>query len=91
MKAFSLIVLLAVLIPAIGQAQKLRTNTGTRIHWETVEYDFGRIPQHVPASTVFKYKANGLEPVVMQYVKPSCGCTMPEYDKAHSGREKPVK
>ena len=75
------IILLSTLLPLAGQAQKIRVNPGSNVKYLTTEYDFGRIPQHVPATTVFEYKAIGIEPVVLTYVKPSCGCTMPEYQK----------
>lgn len=80
-KVLSLVLLLGVLLPAAGMAQKLKTNTMSQITYTTTEYDYGRIEQGKPATTTFVYKATGMEPVVLTYVKPSCGCTMPEYQK----------
>jgi len=44
-------------------------------------HDFGTIPQNVPAEVEFTFKNTGKEPVILQRVQPSCGCTTPTYSK----------
>lgn len=44
-------------------------------------HDFGTVPQNVPATTEFTFKNTGKEPIVLQRVQPSCGCTTPTYSK----------
>lgn len=41
----------------------------------------GKIPQGVPANTVFEFKNEGTLPLIISDVKPTCGCTATEYTK----------
>ncbi len=44
-------------------------------------HDFGTIPQGKPVSTEFTFKNTGNEPVTLNNVHASCGCTTPEWTK----------
>ena len=44
-------------------------------------HDFGNIPQGKPVSVEFEVKNNGKSDLVLANVKPSCGCTTPEWPK----------
>lgn len=44
-------------------------------------HDFGTIPQGKPVTTEFTFKNTGKEPIVLQNVHASCGCTTPEWTK----------
>lgn len=44
-------------------------------------YDFGNIPQNKPAEHEFTFTNTGKEPIILQRVQPSCGCTSPSYSK----------
>ena len=44
-------------------------------------FNFGSIPQNVPATHVFSFTNKGSEPLVLSNVQPSCGCTTPDWPK----------
>lgn len=44
-------------------------------------HNFGKIPQGTPVTTEFVFTNTGNAPVVLSEVKPTCGCTTPEYTK----------
>ena len=45
-----------------------------------VEYDFGKIPQGKPVFTYFEIMNTGTEPLKLDNVQASCGCTTPEWN-----------
>src|SRR5690349_2890181 len=48
---------------------------------KVLEYDFGKIPQGKPVYYNFVIVNNGLEPLKLDNVQASCGCTTPEWSK----------
>lgn len=42
-------------------------------------YDFGVLEKGDEQSCVFKFRNCSAEPVIIQNVRPSCGCTIPDY------------
>ena len=46
------------------------------------EFDFGKIPQGKPVYTYFDIVNSGNEPLKLDNVQASCGCTTPEWDHA---------
>ncbi|RYF96326.1 MAG: DUF1573 domain-containing protein, partial [Chitinophagaceae bacterium] len=44
-------------------------------------HDFGKIPQSRPVTYNFEFKNNGKEPLILENVQASCGCTTPEWSK----------
>ena len=44
-------------------------------------HDFGTIPEGPAAAYEFKFKNTGKEPIIIQSVHASCGCTTPSYSK----------
>ena len=54
---------------------------GPQITWDKTVYEFGNIPQGVPATGTFKFTNTGTAPVILSDVKGSCGCTVPEWPK----------
>lgn len=61
---------------AVGMALLLPS-----ISFEKTEHDFGKIPRHEPVICEFVFTNNGDAPLIIQEVKPSCGCTTPEWPK----------
>jgi hypothetical protein len=53
----------------------------TAIKFEELEHDFGKIKAGEVISHVFKFTNTGTEPLIIDNVKPSCGCTTPEWSK----------
>ncbi|MDR2065130.1 MAG: DUF1573 domain-containing protein [Prevotellaceae bacterium] len=49
--------------------------------FKSTTHDFGEIQQGVPQTFSFEFVNNGTEPIVIQNVKPSCGCTTPGWTK----------
>lgn len=51
------------------------------IEWEFTEYDFGKIEKNKAVTIDFTFKNPGMVPLIIQDVKSSCGCTVPDYSK----------
>ena len=51
------------------------------IKFETMEHDFGTIKQGDKVEYVYKFTNEGAAPLVLSQVKPSCGCTTPDWTK----------
>lgn len=49
--------------------------------FETIEYNFGNLPQGKPVSYDFSFKNTGKEPIELENVQASCGCTTPIWTK----------
>lgn len=87
--------LIAVLFA--GSAAFAQTSTekidGPKIKFETTVHDFGENPQGTPVEYEFKFKNVGNEPLVLQSVKASCGCTTPFWPKEpiQPGQESGIK
>ncbi len=56
-----------------------------RIEFKTDFYDFGSVKQGEKLTYAFEYKNTGTADLLITDVIPSCGCTVPKYDK------KPIK
>ena len=48
---------------------------------KTAEFDFGKIPQGKPVFTFFEIMNTGTEPLKLDNVQASCGCTTPEWNQ----------
>lgn len=71
------------LFASVAMAQlDLQTGDKPAFKWITpTDHDFSKIPQGIPASTTFEFENTGKVDLVLSNVKPSCGCTTPEYTK----------
>lgn len=49
--------------------------------WETIEHDFGTIQEGEKVSHIYKFKNTGEVPLIIESVRPSCGCTAPNWSK----------
>lgn len=49
--------------------------------WDEQTYDFGKITKGTPATHEFEFTNTGSAPLIIIGVKPSCGCTTPEWTK----------
>ncbi len=69
-----------------GSESVLLTSTSpTQISFEKSEIDMGELKQGKPQSASFRFKNVGENPLVIQHVEASCGCTEPQWPN------KPVK
>ncbi|HXS36917.1 MAG TPA: DUF1573 domain-containing protein [Flavipsychrobacter sp.] len=55
--------------------------TASNMAFSTESHDFGTVPEGPAAQYDFKFKNTGNEPIILQKVQPSCGCTTPSYSK----------
>lgn len=52
------------------------------IHWlDPMTYDFGDIPKGRPVETTFRFRNQSDQPLIIDNVRPSCGCTTPEWPR----------
>ena len=58
-------------VPAPADILQLKENT----------YSFGKIPQGRPVIHVFEIENTGKEPLLLENVQASCGCTTPEWSR----------
>lgn len=49
--------------------------------WDEQTFDFGNIEKGKPVTHIFEFINNGTAPLLITNVKPSCGCTSPEWTK----------
>ncbi len=75
MKAFALSLFMVMGLFMGAQAQG---GPGV-LEFEYVSHDFGEIPQGIPVTVAFKFKNTGGADILLGNVKPSCGCTTPEW------------
>jgi hypothetical protein len=60
--------------PMAGSGQEL-------LQLKETTYDFGRIPHGKPVTHIFVITNSGKEPLILENVQASCGCTTPEWTK----------
>ena len=54
----------------------------SQVVWTSGEaYDFGEIEKGIPVSTTFTFKNTSKEPVVVETVRSTCGCTAPNWSE----------
>ena len=65
-------------VPAYMKADTLPS---TEVSWKEEQFDFGEIAQGDTVSHVFTFENTGKHPLQLTQVKPSCGCTAPDWSK----------
>jgi hypothetical protein len=66
---------------AVDAAKAKTTLTLENMKFEKETHDFGTIPEGPSAEYEFQFKNTGKEPIIIQQVHASCGCTTPSYSK----------
>ena len=51
------------------------------IEFDSDNYDFGTVPEGPKVAHIYNVKNTGQAPLVIQDVKPTCGCTTPDWTK----------
>ena len=64
-----------------AEENKSVISEGAQIDFKSTEYNFGKIPYQGNAEYNFVFENTGNEPLVLQHVKSTCGCTVPEWPK----------
>ncbi len=86
MKRTFVTLLMAIGFVAFTQAQDAKTvtvdaNSGSKIKFEKIEHNFGKIKEGTQATVTFAFTNIGSEPLVLNSVRASCGCTTPKWTK----------
>ena len=82
MKKFALICLFATLAFAANAQTGTTTEVpanGAKIRFEELEHKYGTIQKGGNGTCEFTFWNDGNEPLILQNVKASCGCTTPSY------------
>jgi len=78
-----------------GTSTPAKTNTATTpatpdqkpegplpaFEWDATEHDFGTIKEGDKVNYTYKFKNSGEVPLIIENVRPSCGCTAPHWSK----------
>ena len=75
----SILSILLVFAGLVAGAQS--TNQAEVLKLKETVYDFGKIPQGKPVYHSFEITNTGTEPLVLENVSATCGCTTPEWSK----------
>lgn len=51
------------------------------LQWETTEHDFGTINEGEEVRKIYTFTNTGEAPLIIENVRPSCGCTAPSWTK----------
>lgn len=65
----------------IGTFSKAEQPATSKIKFAKLEHDFGNQPQGKPLTYEFEFTNISEEPVLLENVKASCGCTTPTWTK----------
>ncbi len=82
MKKFALICLFATLAFAVNAQDEKKDEVpanGAKIRFEEMEHHYGTIQKGGNGDCEFVFWNDGNEPLILQNVKASCGCTTPSY------------
>lgn len=82
MKKLALICLFALMGTIAGAQNEQPKETpanGAKIRFEEMEHQYGTIEKGGNGDCEFKFWNDGNEPLILQNVKASCGCTTPSY------------
>jgi Protein of unknown function (DUF1573) len=61
---------------------KMDSASMAKIQFETSSHDFGTITEGAVVKHVFKFKNVGAVPLVISDIQTSCGCTVPDWQRA---------
>ena len=85
MKSRVNIFLISLIAFCFFQCNSVTENKTAQIKFEATEYDFGELELNADGNCSFDFSNSGETPLVIQNVKTSCGCTVPQWPK------KPIK
>jgi len=66
---------------AMVAGDSIATKPLTTMAFADTVHEFGTINEGEKVSYTFKYKNTGENPLILEDVRPSCGCTLPEWTK----------
>ncbi len=83
MKKLFTLLLFALIVSAVsGQTSTpVRNQASETLFLKESKYDFGKIQQNRPVTHLFEIINKGKEPIKLDNVQASCGCTTPEWSR----------
>ncbi len=81
MKHIKTIAFIAIAICSFTLISFKTVDTIVKVSWVKDSHDFGEIPQGKPVTVEFSFKNEGNEPLVVEDVQTTCGCTASDYTK----------
>jgi hypothetical protein len=75
-----ILTLLVAMFGFAAQAQE-QTTSGASINFENKVINYGNVEKGADGTRVFKFKNEGTEPLVLESVRASCGCTTPKWTR----------
>ncbi|MEX0983360.1 MAG: DUF1573 domain-containing protein [Bacteroidales bacterium] len=82
MKRLIIPILTLLLVSCIPKNEKEAISSGQELYFAESTYDFGEMMEDGPGTHKIEFKNIGEEPVVINRVRSSCGCTIPSWPKA---------
>lgn len=79
MKTFFFFLLSFLIISGAGAQASV--NPGDKLEFKEMEHNFGKIPQGKPVYYTFELTNKSTEPLKLDNVQASCGCTTPEWSR----------
>ena len=80
MKKIALVCMFAAMVFAAGAQEKKEVPAnGAKIRFEEMEHNYGTIAKGSDGNCEFAFWNEGNEPLILQGVRASCGCTTPSY------------
>lgn len=73
--------LLALVVFGLGVINVNAQSNKAAFKFENITHDFGSIPEGPQVTHFFEFTNTGKEPLVIQNVTASCGCTTPDWPK----------
>jgi hypothetical protein len=67
--------------PLAAQADEKPEGPLPVVQFDRTDHDFGTIKEGTKVTHVYKFKNTGEAPLIIEDVRPSCGCTAPEWSK----------
>lgn len=78
-KLYTLLVILGLASFVQAQTTVKQAEASDVLLVKETRYDFGKIPQGKPVTHIFEVVNTGKEPLQIENVQASCGCTTPEW------------
>lgn len=78
---FGLLIIAGTGLNLIAQNEQPKIGDGPTLVFKTEMHDYGKIDQHSDGVYEFEFTNTGSAPLVIEFAKGSCGCTVPLWPK----------
>lgn len=80
-KLLTLFALIGLMAATTSVEAQSNSESGPKMDVESTTHNFGKIPQSIPAKYKFTISNSGNEPLIIQNVQKTCGCTVTDWTK----------